>query len=123
MSIYTVPTISLQHSTNPSRYRLDQSTNTVLRDSLSFLPKSLQQFLQSLRRWLTTTHASIQVIHKCSIFKEDIFLIFISTCSNPLMLKLSNISVLSRYENQIIYHQAQDSDQFLATTKLSKLKK
>ena len=37
-----------------------------------FLLKSMLQFLQSLRRWLTTAHASIQVIHKCSIeFKSS----------------------------------------------------
>ena len=52
---------------DPSRHRLYQSTNTVLRNSPPFLLKSLLQFLQRMRRWSTTAHASIQVIHKCSI--------------------------------------------------------
>ena len=56
-----MPTISL-HNTDPSRHRFDQSTNTVLRNSPPFLLKSLRQFLQSLRRWLTTAHSSIQII-------------------------------------------------------------
>jgi hypothetical protein len=44
----------------------------VLLNSPPFLLKSLQQFLQSLRRWLTTAHVAIQVIHKCSIgFKSS----------------------------------------------------
>jgi hypothetical protein len=31
------------------------------------LLKSILQFLQTLRRWLMTTHESIQAIHRCSI--------------------------------------------------------
>ena len=41
--------------------------NTVSRSSSPFLPRSLLQFFQSLRRLLTTAHASIPVIHNCSI--------------------------------------------------------
>jgi hypothetical protein len=67
-----VPIISLYYSTGTSRHKFDQSTNTILRNSPSFLLKSLLQFLQSFRRWLTTAHASIQVIHKSSIgFKSS----------------------------------------------------
>ena len=41
---------------------IDRSTNTVLWNSPPFLLKNLLQFLQNLRCWLSTVHASIQII-------------------------------------------------------------
>jgi 23S rRNA A2030 N6-methylase RlmJ len=61
------PPLACSTARDPSRHRLDQSTNMVLQNSPPFLLKSLQQFLQSLRRWLTTAHAAMEEEWWCEV--------------------------------------------------------